>query len=333
VIEANHNFYRQYKPYIVLEWREEYFSYDHFKHTYKLIKSKLNSLPNISEVIQEYFQQCHDQICKIHNFIAWMVLQTIADLKTINDMLGKDGIANSRFTTDYTAILSDVVSRNKQFPISSVNDYVEDNEDISSSTSYSHSHRITSNDINRDPTTISDRRTKSVIVLPPSTDSLFVDRSIELSIRNVFNRIQDLDKFYRLNFYCIRKISKKMDKLLKLTKTSFLFRNQQDSPEASIKGSDSTSKASDNKSIRNWMDTPGGCYFNTDFVSNQHVIEELKKECVQLYTLKFRKTYPDLATFELEFVKEKDRIDHMTKILMGMKLGLFICMVSVCLSI
>ena len=58
------------------------------------------------------------------------------------------------------------------------------------------------------------------------------------------------------------------------------------------------------------------------------MIEEIKDECVSLYAKKFRKSYTELATYELEYIKEKDHMNSSTKLFVGWKFGLIVSMVS-----
>jgi hypothetical protein len=217
-------------------------------------------------------------------------------------------------------------------------------------------------------------RTALQTAMTLTSDCSFRDRSIELSLRNVYRRIKQLEQFYHLNFYIIRKISKKIDKLLKVnqemphegikkhkeddrTACSCDHRGNQNGNKSHNDSSNSSNTISECMDHRNnmkvfrnldievevegislnqnyspisysWKQTKSGQFFYKEFIATKRVIEELKDECVTSYAKKFRKNYTELATYELEYVKEKDRTNSSTKLYVGLKMGLIACMVS-----
>eukprot|EP01034_Spumella_vulgaris_P028271 gene28271-35107_t len=74
-----------------------------------------------------------------------------------------------------------------------------------------------------------------------------------------------------------------------------------------------------------WRDYPSNELFNHKFGARIDEILYLTRKSVDMYSEKFRKTYPSLAIGELEFVKNKDRETVRTRFWIGLKLGLIIC--------
>ncbi len=195
------------------------------------------------------------------------------------------------------------------------------------------SHRSETNEEGQQQTLPSTRDRKM------TTEHSIRDRSLEMSLRNIYSRVKELEQFYHLNFYIIRKISKKIDKLLKAYYSDEKGIVTQDEKGASSNGvqplattqqitKDSVQKQFLGRS-KSWKETKCGRYFCNEFVSSKRVIEELKDECIASYANKFRKSYTELATYELEYVKEKDHTNSSTKLYVGWKFGLIVCMVGV----
>ena len=130
-------------------------------------------------------------------------------------------------------------------------------------------------------------------------------RTVELFIRSIFEKCRDCKKFYKLNHYVICKIAKKFEKII----------------EQGIKKRDD---------FKPWRDYPSNELFNEKFASRIDEILYLTRKSVDMYSEKFRKTYPSLAIGELEFVKNKDRETVRTRFYIGVKLGLIVCGVSCC---
>lgn len=444
VLEANHHFYEYYKPYIHSEWKQEYFAYDHFKHLYKVIKSK-EQYSHSQEIFHDFQLQCYEEIKRVHKFIVTAIHEIDMDLTAVNDMLGKEGIDSKPSVLRVSLAAS-------AFP--DTTDLDEDNEDNggdaesrdsrkhsfarSINSGRSHSQFRKSNTVSSalkpilgltadedshhsHPSQIQSLQ-KAASLNPNDADR---DHSIELALRNIYTRIKEIDKFYQLNYFVIRKISKKMEKLIKIGKfhqqllqiipsslpttsseskseisenhetdrssnshvsgtlslrqreSVSLSQHQQDraanptsnlvatlignssekyldrvlkeggphvaidprksmsiETEIDLEAAKHSSVQSDISMIttvpllKGWKETMSGSYFHEEFIQSKEVIDEMKKECVAIYTKKFRKTYSDLAPFELEYVKERDHTDNTTNLFVGLKLGLIICVVS-----
>jgi hypothetical protein len=264
------------------------------------------------------------------------------------------------------------------------------------------------------------------------------DRTIEISLRSLYDKIKDVELFYHLNYYSICKISKKLEKLLQIyhvmvdssnihidintsggqlngsskigdiTSASSSFNQghhdhhrrfhfpmtlsgigiistslgdhsdkkhiQQQSGEKGSKSSrgeihpsveelelismvnknnelidqeidkietnteeikadnefndPGTSERKDNK-LKTWEDSESGQYFFGTFTAAIDKIEDLKQQCIDIYSKKFRITYSQLASYELEFVKNKDRVYESTNFMLGLKIGLIACLVRI----
>ncbi len=418
VLETNQHFHEYYNHYINKDWKSEYFAYDHFKTVCKTIKSNNKQLSKDASkhMLVDLQRRCHEEIKKVHRFIVNMILTIDLDLQTINEMLESEGIRVKKpsemrtvmarkasnasliyddhlhiarqssivFSSSADQSLKDDFKSNGFFgrfqfitktanwklltsPIKTTKSHGEDKD-------YGYQQAI---DIEEgavmDPTT---EQRNAMMKLGP--DSGYRDRSIELSLRNVYNRIKQLEQFYHLNFYIIRKISKKIDKLLKdhhdekhrgknqkdaepqTTHNSkdhhtAVQRSSKSNSDSSKSNSDKTkehdNQASSNKDMNHevhgneshstphvvkqhrqvwhtWKETRCGRYFYKEFVTSKNVIEEIKDECVSLYAKKFRKSYTELATYELEYIKEKDHMNSSTKLFVGWKFGLIVSMVS-----
>lgn len=87
-------------------------------------------------------------------------------------------------------------------------------------------------------------------------------------------------------------------------------------------------KKSKGKHKTAWKDTPSGAYFYEDFASVGLQIQKFKQTCVELYSVKFKKSHAELAAYELEFIENKDRNYKDTRSFIGFKAGLILCSVS-----
>ncbi len=84
---------------------------------------------------------------------------------------------------------------------------------------------------------------------------------------------------------------------------------------------------------KTWEDSESGIYFFETFTPAIDKIEDLKQRCIDVYSKKFRITYSQLASYELEFVKNKDRVYESTNFMLGLKIGLIVCLVSISLFV
>lgn len=128
-----------------------------------------------------------------------------------------------------------------------------------------------------------------------------IDRSVEISLRSLYEKINQCDEFFQLNHFVISKTTKKMEKLLA----------QQEKGTVSV-----------------WGGYSSGRFFYDDFSSSGLQIQEIQRKCVDVYTVKFRKKYSQLAKYELKYAKNKDDDHKQTRFYIGAKLGLAIAVVS-----
>lgn len=128
-----------------------------------------------------------------------------------------------------------------------------------------------------------------------------IDRSVEISLRSLYEKINQCDEFFQLNHFVISKTTKKMEKLLA----------QQEKGTVSV-----------------WGGYSSGRFFYDDFSSSGPQIQEIQRKCVDVYTVKFRKKYSQLAKYELKYAKNKDDDHKQTRFYIGAKLGLAIAVVS-----
>ncbi len=139
-----------------------------------------------------------------------------------------------------------------------------------------------------------------------------VSRTVELFLRNIFERCKECEKFYKLNHYVICKIAKKFEKLIDLNGIE----------QKSVEAGDSEYRA-----FIPWRDYPSNDLFNKQFSRRTDEIHLLTSKIVETYSDKFRRTYSSLAYGELVFVKNKERESGRTRFYLGVKLGLIVAMV------
>lgn len=150
----------------------------------------------------------------------------------------------------------------------------------------------------------------------PSTET---DRNIELSLRSVYRKICLCEDFFKLNHFAISKVCKKMEKLpLKEAETPV---------ELSVETQELLAQFNRHKDRYLYLDGfKSGIYFYEVYYSALERIEATKQRCIDVYMLKFRRTYGQLAHYELLYIKNKDNnVQNVAYI--GIKLGLAICVV------
>lgn len=128
-----------------------------------------------------------------------------------------------------------------------------------------------------------------------------MEKTVEVFIRNIFDKCKQCEKFYKLNHYVICKIAKKFEKLIESGESKMDF-----TP---------------------WKDFPSNALFNRTFTGRIDEISAITAKCVNTYSDMFRQTYPSLAYGELEFVKNKEREGIRTRFYVGVKLGIALSMV------
>lgn len=139
------------------------------------------------------------------------------------------------------------------------------------------------------------------------------ERTIELTLRNIFDKCKACEQFYQLNHFVICKIAKKFEKLIDITNKSLKDERNEDEPALDFMP---------------WRDYRSNEYFTKEFTLRNRSILLLKSNCIQVYSEFFRQKYPSLAFGELEFMKNKDREHKRTRFVFGFKMGMVLTLVS-----
>lgn len=138
------------------------------------------------------------------------------------------------------------------------------------------------------------------------------EKTVEITLRAIYEKCKDIEQFYALNRFAICKIAKKFEKLI----------------DQSLLDESHTGEADGFIDFDPWRDHKSNEYFTQKFVPREKIIQALSNKCKVMYKLFFRRRYPTLAEGELEFVKNKARIHKTTQVLFGMKVGAIILLVS-----
>jgi hypothetical protein len=173
------------------------------------------------------------------------------------------------------------------------------------------------------------------------------DRNFIMSLRSLYEEIQNVEKFYHLNYYSIVKIGKKYDKLIKLAaKNDRLGSSEKKSSKPSSKKADfirqvsgrlknimskkAKTRDTDEESlhVKSWRDFSSGSFFYDEFVSTLPALHLLKSRCITIYSKKFRKTYGEVAEYELKYVKIPDLNSGPVQFRLGLKFGVIFCMIG-----
>lgn len=161
-----------------------------------------------------------------------------------------------------------------------------------------------------------------VFVTEHASQKYQVERTVELTLRSLFDRCKACEQFYQLNHFVICKIAKKFEKIIEKSRT-----HSRPSSSDDLKETDS------HDDFVPWCNFRSNRYFTTKFAGRIDVILQLKSRCIAVYSDYFRQKYPSLAFGELEFMKNKDREKKSTRILFGIKLGCILCLVSIILFV
>jgi hypothetical protein len=319
----NKHFLEDYEPYVIREWAEGYFAYDSLKGIYKKLKKsvieKADQETSKADSLASFDRELLDDIKKVYAFLKVVAVKVNEDLTMLEEEMRASSTATSK----------------------SVNDTQ-------------------------------------------------LNRNYELSLRLLYVKIQHLEEFYNLNYYCIVKTAKKFNKLLMHYYADKQHAKEQhhssgDSDgtvahdEAVDGGSDEEGESTRHKirasakrflrvwnqsslaspmdmlerslfshvmqhNDRNptsrttsalfaanpdhlWKDTNSGSFFYLKFIDKLNIIHHLKEKCVGIYSAHFRKSYGELAEFELRYVKNKEHYTADTKFILGLKYGGIVCMV------
>ena len=182
------------------------------------------------------------------------------------------------------------------------------------------------------------------------------------SLRSLYEKTGQIKNFYDLNFYCIVKVGKKFDKLIKLIMSKRQTVENDSNPNESIiqlilgkigkllphklsRRSISRVVLSPSLLMQNdlicdesnifqlsddssWANFSSGEFIYQDFVRHERIIHWLKKEVVAVYSGEFRKNYSEIGEKELRYVKTHDFADVNAKFSIGLKCGCIMSMVS-----
>jgi hypothetical protein len=127
-----------------------------------------------------------------------------------------------------------------------------------------------------------------------------VDMKImERTLRTAFNYCKECEEFYKFNSYAIVKIAKKFEKL------------------------------SDTSDFTTWPQYSSNHYYLQYYSTRLETVHLLRGRCIQAFSHLFRETFPQLAIGELEYAKNHSGENYFTRISLGFKLGIILCLVCV----
>ena len=123
---------------------------------------------------------------------------------------------------------------------------------------------------------------------------LVSNKAYEASVRKAFLECQNCEDFYHLNYFAITKIAKKYEKLV------------------------DTEEIVD---FRMWPKFRSYHFFRDIFEPKISRVGVLRSECIRLYSIVYRKTFPSLALGELKYAKVHAGSRKALLMLVGLKLG------------
>jgi hypothetical protein len=183
-----------------------------------------------------------------------------------------------------------------------------------------------------------------------SLDEAQRDRNVVMSLRNLYEEIQNLEKFYHLNYYSIVKIGKKYDKLIKIAAKKEMKEQKGHDPSIELGHPESARSKmlrtisdklknmvnpqpkalevnDEGVHIRSWKSFPSGRFFYDEFTSTLPAMHLLKARCINVYAAKFRTTYSEVAEYELKYIKIPDQDSGPAQFRLGLKFGVIFCMI------
>lgn len=150
------------------------------------------------------------------------------------------------------------------------------------------------------------------------------ERTIERTMRSLFEKCILCHNYWRLNNFAIRKVAKKYEKLIKKSEKNKNLDEKKD---------ENKDNEEDNETdFLYWKKIPSYQVFENYFVKKSKIIDALKNECVEMYSLVFRTTYSSLVLDELEYVKNRNRDNDSGRIGFGVKLGIMVMLVLLLLA-
>jgi hypothetical protein len=117
------------------------------------------------------------------------------------------------------------------------------------------------------------------------------ERTVERTVRDIYDRIKTTESFYRLNHYAIQRMAKKF--------------------ETVIRGGKGKNHARyittlSRKEFDTWSDYPSYHLFFSTYEKHAGKLESFKTGCVGAFSVIFRRSYSGMAFEELDFVKNKE---------------------------
>jgi hypothetical protein len=125
------------------------------------------------------------------------------------------------------------------------------------------------------------------------SDTKVVDRIL----KTTFKQLKACEGFHKLNCYAITKIAKKFEKLAH--KTDF----------------------------NSWQTFSSHSQYANSFMTRLERMHHWKDRCVAIFCEIFRESFPELGLGELEFSKNHSGESEMTRVYIGMKIGILFCIV------
>jgi hypothetical protein len=156
-------------------------------------------------------------------------------------------------------------------------------------------------------------------------DDDFAKASIEITLRFIFEKINKIETFYKLNSFAICKIAKKLEKILDIIQQSnninnnYHNNNNNNNIELSI---DNDNDNNIDKDFIQWKKLSSYNLYKNNLLNKKKQIELIQNEIINTYTKIFRSNFKSLAINELEFPKQKSGEYRNRDSLIGFKFGL-----------
>jgi hypothetical protein len=117
------------------------------------------------------------------------------------------------------------------------------------------------------------------------------ERTIERTIRDIYERWKSMESFYRLNHYAIQRMAKKFETVLR-----------------GGKGKNHAKYATTtlSREFEVWSKYPSHRLFISSYNKQAERLDSLKAGCVGAFTVIFRRHYQGMVLEELDFVKNKE---------------------------
>jgi hypothetical protein len=159
------------------------------------------------------------------------------------------------------------------------------------------------------------------------------DRALERTMRGLFERCRSLQKFYELNYYIIRKMAKKYEKIV-----AAMLKSHSEVPIRPVQagpGSFDTSgfghidiDIDPDPEFPIWSTYPSFVFFKSKLCPHSQQIADVKQKCIDIYISVFRKKYPSLGVEELKYQRLADVDRKDWRFHYGVKIGIILALVS-----